>query len=129
MNGVRAPLFYASPTQINAQFPVVSAGLTSARVEVEVQRTALASSAITVQVAPFSPGIFTWNQNGSGPGAILRADNFSKICPWGRTDCPANHVFREQAVAIYNGTWPGQRPVVQRASANRSPDNYDYPNR
>ena len=103
VNGVAAPLSYASSLQINAQFPVELAGLDNALIQVEVDRTSqkLTSEAVSVAVGPVSPGIFTYDQSGSGPGAILRNRDFSLICPAGRTDCPTNRAQRGEAIAIY----------------------------
>src|SRR5436190_16405019 len=39
VNGVAAPLLAVSPSQIDVQFPVELTGLTSARIQVEVQST------------------------------------------------------------------------------------------
>jgi uncharacterized protein (TIGR03437 family) len=56
-NNVAAPLVYVSPTQINAQLPweVVASGTAT----VVVNRTSGSSLPATVQVAAFSPGIFS----------------------------------------------------------------------
>jgi uncharacterized protein (TIGR03437 family) len=130
VNGVAAPLFYASPGQINAQFPVELAGVTSATVQVEVQsaRGTVTSPAVTVPVAPFSPGIFTQDQNGSGPGSIFRASDFSKICPPGRFDCGANPAMPGEAVSIFmtglgavNGLWASGQAASSALSTTTTP--------
>ncbi|MBI4464982.1 MAG: hypothetical protein HY647_09785 [Acidobacteria bacterium] len=130
VNGTAAPLYYASPLQINAQFPVELTGLSSAQVQIEVTRTTgtVSSSPLTVSVAPVSPGIFTLNQNGSGPGAILRNSDFTKICPAGRSDCGFNPALRAEAVAIYltglgavNGPWASGE-LAQQASPTVATD-------
>jgi uncharacterized protein (TIGR03437 family) len=58
-NGVPAPLLFVSSGQINAQLPwnVISSG-TVGTVNVVVTRNNQASAAQTLQVGPFSPGIF-----------------------------------------------------------------------
>ncbi|MBI4464983.1 MAG: hypothetical protein HY647_09790 [Acidobacteria bacterium] len=101
VNGTPVSLFFASPLQINAQFPVDETGLASVQVEVQGPTGTLTSTAVSVAVASVSPGIFTWNQNGSGPGAILRNSDFTKICPNGRTDCPPNLAGLGEVIAIY----------------------------
>lgn len=102
VNGVAAPLFAASPSQIDAQFPVELTGLTSARIQVEVQSTigTAVSPAMTVNVADFSPGIFTLDSNGSGPGLIVRTSDRSRICPAGRGDCSANPAVPGEVITI-----------------------------
>jgi len=70
---VTAPLFYASSGQVNLQVPW----------ELEEQATTPLSATLegetgaaqTVQLAPFSPGIFTMNAQGTGQGAILDVSN------------------------------------------------------
>jgi len=75
-NNVPAPLFYVSPTQINAQVPF---GLPPGGVTVEVRT--LSSSVVrqTINVAAAAPGIFTANQQGTGPGVILHAGDYRVI--------------------------------------------------
>ncbi len=72
VNGRAAPLYYASPGQINAQFPAELSGITSASI---VVTTALGSSpAETAVVAPVSAGVFTLDGLGRGPAAALHPD-------------------------------------------------------
>ncbi|MCU1232791.1 MAG: hypothetical protein JWP63_758 [Candidatus Solibacter sp.] len=61
-NGVAAPLLFVSGGQINAQLPwnVLSSG-TTGTANVVVTRNNQASAAQTLQVGPFSPGIFAIN--------------------------------------------------------------------
>ena len=63
-NGVQAPLQFVSTGQINAQLPwnVLSSG-TTGTASVVVTRNGAPSAAQTVQVGPFSPGIFAVNNN------------------------------------------------------------------
>jgi len=70
---IAAPLFFVSPTQINAQVPYeIPSSTYSAGV---VVRNGTASSApVTVSINSGDPGIFSTAQTGSGPGAILHAD-------------------------------------------------------
>jgi uncharacterized protein (TIGR03437 family) len=81
VNGVAAPLYFAAPTQINVQFPVQLSGISSASIQVQVRSASGSgtSPAFTVQVAPSSPGIFTLNENGAGPGLIFHARSFSLV--------------------------------------------------
>ena len=77
-NGIAAPLFFVSGTQINAQVPfelVAGAGL----VMVQVTRGGETSTAQPIAIAAVSPGIFTQNEQGTGPGAILHAADFQPV--------------------------------------------------
>ncbi len=77
-NGMPAALFFVSGTQINAQVPfelVSGAGVAS----VQVTRGGETSVIQPVSVAAVSPGIFTMNQQGTGPGAILHAADFQPV--------------------------------------------------
>jgi adhesin/invasin len=75
-NGIAAPLFYVSPMQLNAQLPFnVPAG----EATVTIHRGDRASEPRAVAVASASPGIFTVNRNGQGPGAILDAQTYEPI--------------------------------------------------
>lgn len=67
--GVAAPLFYASSGQVNVQVPWEMATQTTGPVSASLNGQA--GAAQTVQFAPFSPGIFTVNDRGTGQGAIL----------------------------------------------------------
>jgi uncharacterized protein (TIGR03437 family) len=63
-NGLAATIQYSSPTQINLLVPALGA-VTSAQLSVTVD--GMTSSPVTVQVAPFEPGIFA--------GAVLNQDS------------------------------------------------------
>ena len=66
-NGELAPLFFDSNSQVNFQVPWdVTSQTTLAAI-----LNGTSSTAQTVAIAPFSPGIFSLNAEGSGPGAIL----------------------------------------------------------
>jgi len=73
---VAAPLFYVSPGQINFQMPfevndsTVTVSVTNGAPDVK--------STVTLSVATSSPGVFSLNQSGGGPGEILHAD-FSPV--------------------------------------------------
>jgi uncharacterized protein (TIGR03437 family) len=69
INGIAAPLFFVSPQQINFQFPWELVGLTQLSITATVN--GVTSPAQTVTLAPFAPGIFTVNQQGTGQAAIL----------------------------------------------------------
>jgi adhesin/invasin len=76
VNGVAAPLFYVSPTQVNAQLPDGISGT----VTITVISGTITGVTTTVQVTSFSPGIFAvagaQGQIGApnSQGAILNSD-------------------------------------------------------
>jgi len=75
-NNTPAPLFFVSPGQINVQVPFeVPPGTAS----VQVKRAVGSSEPQLVSVAGVSPGIFTANRQGTGPGAILHAGDFKLV--------------------------------------------------
>jgi uncharacterized protein (TIGR03437 family) len=109
VNGIAAPLLFVSPAQINAQLPFElgqlvqfgNANRVPLQVRVQKAHQDVLGPQTLVAVAFSSPGIFTLDQNGTGPGAILRNSDFSQICPPGRADCTVNRASRGEVVAIY----------------------------
>lgn len=77
VNGAAAPLFFVSPGQINLQVPFATSG---ASANIIVNRGGSNSNTVPVPVAPSSPGVFTQNVTGIGPGIITHAD-FSLVTP------------------------------------------------
>jgi uncharacterized protein (TIGR03437 family) len=71
LNNIPAPLFYATPTQLGVQIPFELAGVASAQILVTV--LGQNSTPRTVFLDTAAPGIFTLNQAGTGPGAVLIA--------------------------------------------------------
>lgn len=71
-DGQPAAMVFAVSTQASAIAPFSLAGQASTTIQVEVygQR----SAPITVPVAAAKPAIFTLNQSGTGPGAVLNQD-------------------------------------------------------
>jgi uncharacterized protein (TIGR03437 family) len=70
VGGVAAPIYFVSPGQINCLVPFGTHGPTTNI----VVNNGTASNTVTVPVAATSPGIYSLNQSGAGPGAILHAD-------------------------------------------------------
>jgi uncharacterized protein (TIGR03437 family) len=103
IHGVPSPLFYASATQISAQVPIEVAGtnLVNIQVRVESATGTFASVPRSAYVGMVTPGIFTLNQNGRGPGVILRSSDFSLLCPAGRMDCTFNLATPAEVLAVY----------------------------
>jgi uncharacterized protein (TIGR03437 family) len=73
INGVAAPVLYASPSQWNVIVPYELDGSTTATVRVRFNGGD--SKTWTVPAAPTAPGIFTIGATGAGQGAILNQDN------------------------------------------------------
>ncbi|MGC9948267.1 MAG: hypothetical protein ABSF64_18025 [Bryobacteraceae bacterium] len=68
-NNTQAPLFYVSGSQVNFQVPWEMTGTSSTTLAAVLNGQS--STAQTVSLAPFAPGIFSMNAGGTGPGAIL----------------------------------------------------------
>ena len=130
VNGVAAPLYYASAGQTNAEFPVEINNVATASIQVQVQGPGgtVTSSGFSVAVAPFSPSLLSLDANGTGPGAIEHAKDFSLVCPANRTDCPASFASPGETIAIYalglgpvQGPWVSGIPVPATASTTGLP--------
>jgi uncharacterized protein (TIGR03437 family) len=72
VNGIAAPVLYTNGSQTNIQIPYALAGATSASIVLTTGTQTL--PAITVPVAPVSPGIFTTDFSGAGRMVALNAD-------------------------------------------------------
>jgi uncharacterized protein (TIGR03437 family) len=71
-DGAAAPMIYATENQVSAVVPFWVAGKMSTAIQVEYLGNR--SGSIVAPVAAASPGIFTLDASGRGPGAILNAD-------------------------------------------------------
>jgi len=69
VNGVAAPIYYVSPSQIDFVMPWETTGT---EVNIAVRSGSAVSNTVTAVVDP-APQIFTTNQAGSGQGAVLIA--------------------------------------------------------
>jgi uncharacterized protein (TIGR03437 family) len=69
VGNIPAPLFYARPGQLGIQIPFELAGSSSADIVVTVLGQTSTPRTVFLDVA--APGIFTLNQAGTGPGAIV----------------------------------------------------------
>ncbi|MBI3666576.1 MAG: SBBP repeat-containing protein [Acidobacteria bacterium] len=67
-----APIIYSVANQLSVIVPYFLARFASTQVQIEYLGTR--SAPVTLPVAPSSPGIFTLNASGKGPGAILNQD-------------------------------------------------------
>ena len=132
IGGNPAPLFFVSPTQINAQVPwgVTFGGIGTAMVTVQVrvkreaeEKTSPVASALYAGAAP---GIF--NAGNSRITAIIRATNSELVCPSGHTSCQENYVRPGEIISVYatglgaviDGPLDGEPPTgVSRISSVR----------
>jgi uncharacterized protein (TIGR03437 family) len=83
IDGVRAPLLYVSPTQINAQIPFEFSDANGSTAWVRTQHsdgTVTATNSIAMPLAPQDPGLFTLNE-GAGtdprPGLAFQASSYA----------------------------------------------------
>ncbi len=81
LNGIPAPLFFVSASQINFLVPWELKG--QARVSLTVTAGGATSTEQTVNLATFAPAIFSMNQQGTGQGAILIAATGEIAAPTG----------------------------------------------
>lgn len=120
VGGQPGPLFMTSCSQANLQIPWQSAGLTSDPVIATV--AGLVSPTQTANIVPFSPGIFTMNQSGSGQGAVEIAGTAQLAGPAGPGSAP---VPRGQYIAIYcTGLGPVSNQPATGGAALSSPLSY-----
>jgi uncharacterized protein (TIGR03437 family) len=74
LNGVRAPLLYVSPTQINAQVPWELSDTTSVNAYIRTvapDGSVAVTSPVAVSIVPAAPGIFTYLNGANPPQAIM----------------------------------------------------------
>ncbi len=71
VNGIPAPMFYASPGQLGIQIPTE---LTSSSASIQVIAGFQPAPPQLVLLDETAPGIFTINSNGQGAGAVTHAD-------------------------------------------------------
>jgi len=113
VNEIPAPLFAVSPNQINFQIPWELFGQTQATISVVANGVASGSS--TFNLAAYSPGLFSTNQQGYGQAAILIASTGEMAAPVnsiiGRAARPAR---RGEFITIY-GT--GLGPVSNQPAS------------
>jgi len=76
INGVAAPIYYASPTFIEA---IVPYEVSTAVATIQVINNGTPSNTVTNYVGMTAPGIFTQSQNGLGYGAIQHSADYSLV--------------------------------------------------
>ena len=113
VGGLPAPLYLASPGQINLQIPWQLAGQTQASIVATV--SGAESNTQLVSLAAFAPGIFTTNGSGSGQGAIL-------VAPTAQVAAPGTPVQRGGYISIYcTGLGAVSNPPATGDAASGSP--------
>lgn len=90
VNGIPAPLFYATATQLGVQIPVEITG-SSATVAINADGQTSVPETITLDAA--APGVFSMTGDGKGPGAITHAN--------GALVTPANPAARNETLVLY----------------------------
>lgn len=73
INGVNAPILYASASATSVVVPYEVSGSTTATVVVTYKTSP--SATFTAQVVPAAPGLFTSNESGAGAIVAINADN------------------------------------------------------
>ena len=96
-DGLEAPLWYVSASQINLIVPYAVSGRFSTKVEVEYR--GVKSNILELRVNETGPGIYSANNTGRGQGAILNQNNTVNV--------PANPADKNTVVQIY-ATGEGQ---------------------
>ncbi|MBS1855367.1 MAG: hypothetical protein JST11_08385 [Acidobacteria bacterium] len=91
-DGVPAPVIYASATQTSVMVPYGTSGRTTTSIVVEY--SGVRSDAVSYNVVAAAPGIYTLNQQGTGPGAVLNQDGVT-------VNSPASPEKRGNVVAVY----------------------------
>src|SRR5207245_2752777 len=103
INGVAAPLIYAHFDQTAIIVPNAVAGHSSATVQVEYQGQKL--PAVSIPVIDTKPGLFTLDESGRGPGAILNQD-YSLNVPWHAAEAGSIVVLYGTGQGLTNPDWP-----------------------
>jgi uncharacterized protein (TIGR03437 family) len=110
INDASLPLFYVSPTQINAQLPF-STPSGNVTVQIRNRNSGRASSGITIKVAPSVPGIFTATDNiGETVAAIYHTSNNTLVTP-------ANQATRDEILAMFVTGLGAVTPTVAAGAA------------
>ncbi len=91
INGIPAPIFYVTPTQLGIQIPT---DLSGASATVQVITNGQPSAQRAVSLDAVSPGIFTFSQDGRGARAITHSDQLGT------------------PVSTENPAWPGEVVVI-----------------
>lgn len=121
MSGIPAPLIAVKPLQIDLQIPWELTGLSSA--SLTVTAGGITSSPVLMSLGPFSPAIFSTNQQGTGQGAILITGTDAFAAPTGSIPGRnARPVKRGEFISIYcTGLGPVTNQPATGAKATAHP--------
>lgn len=118
VNGLPAPLYYVSPTQVNLQVPY---GLKGTEAALRVTNRWGASNEIRAPLAATSPGVF-WDSRSPYLGPVLHAD-YSKVTPQnparpGETVLLWLTGLGELSPAVPSGEGSPEAPLARAADAS-----------
>jgi uncharacterized protein (TIGR03437 family) len=121
INGVLAPLLYVTPQQLGFQFPAEVTGLST--VTAQVVLNGVSSAVQTISLNPFSPGIFSMTQTGSGQGAVQIAGTTTlAAAPGSVVGQFCQPVPKSGFIAIYaTGLGPVENPPANGAAGGVDP--------
>ncbi len=71
VNGISAPIYLASPTQLNILVPYAVTGITATII---VTNNGVSSNSVAVPLAATAPGVFSQNSSGVGPGVVVHSN-------------------------------------------------------
>lgn len=71
VNSVAAPLYFVGPNQINLLVPYATTGT---KATIVLTNNGMTSNSVDVPLAATAPGVFSLDQSGTGPGAVLHSD-------------------------------------------------------
>ena len=120
VNGIAAPLFFVSPTQINFQIPWEVAG--QAQVSVTVGVDIQKSTPFSLTLSPLAPAIFATNSGGTGQGAVLINGTSFLAAPAG-TAAGSRPAARGEFLSIFS---TGLGPLTSQPTTG-SPSTTDPP--
>lgn len=127
IGGIAAPLFYVSPTQINAQVPSSLAGAlpaadSYATEDVIVTTSFGASAAVGTTLFVEAPGVFTADGSGCGPAAALNVAPDGSLSP----NTPSNSAAPGDFVVLFGtGFDPVRDPPPDGSPSAASPLEYN----
>ena len=91
INGFASPMIYASASQVSAVVPYELKLFTTATISIRF--LGQTSNFVSTNVTTTSPGLFTANSSGTGPGAIANSN--------GSINSPSNPATRGDIVVVY----------------------------
>lgn len=116
INGLAVPLFAVSSQQINFQVPWYLQG--QSQVTITILANGMVSNPVKTPLAPYSPGLFSTNQQGTGQGVVAIGNTGVIAAPLGMFP-GSRPVNRGETVVVYcTGLGPvAAQPLTGSASA------------